>query len=110
MESSPYDIGEDLWAKVNDLANDESCDWIARAEAVRLLALGERLEHGLAVRLWARVPHALRAEIADGIFTLARKAPDKVWVQAFADTLRVDPVIQVVIQRNAARSTAGPTS
>jgi hypothetical protein len=90
------------------IAQDESADWIARAEASRLLAECGRLTHELALRLWTGAPAPVRPEFAAAVAKVAALSTDNsTWAPIFLDSLKGDPLLQVVLQRTSQGGSQG---
>jgi hypothetical protein len=81
-----------------ELAQDEDASWLARAEAVRLLAQIHRLDHRLLLRVWNRAPAAIRADLTAAAAVVAG-ADGEVWAEAFCDSMKSDPIADVVLHR-----------
>lgn len=90
------------------IATDEESSWLARAEGARLLADAGELDQDLLTRLWARAPAAVRPDLALAVSVVAGAAgaagaagedTAPAWAVAFRDSLRDDPMLQVVLNR-----------
>lgn len=84
------------------IATDEESSWLARAEGARLLADAGVLDQDLLARLWARAPGGVRPDLVLAVSAVASAAGDEtgpVWAAAFRDSLRDDPMLQVVLNR-----------
>lgn len=81
----------------SDIAECEGESWLARVEAVRLLAHLGGLSRDLLARVWSRVPGALRADLVAAVAVVALD-PDSMWAIAFRDSLNPDALMQVVLQ------------
>ncbi|MDP7723782.1 RNA-directed DNA polymerase [Mycobacterium sp. TY814] len=83
-----------------DVAHDEDASWLARAEAVRLLAQVRKLDHKLLLRVWNRAPNSVRADLTAAAAVVAR-TEGAVWAEAFCDSMKSDPIADVVLHRVA---------
>ena len=81
----------------SDIAESEDESWLARVEAVRLLAHLGSLDRDLVTRVWNRAPAALRADLVAALAVVALN-PDAAWAIAFRDSLNPDALMQVVLQ------------
>jgi hypothetical protein len=101
-ETSGTDVGPLVDIAVA-IAKDEEKSWLARAEAARFLACAHSLSHELLTRLWASSPAAVRADLAAAVATVATSRPEteaSAWAEVFQDSLREDPLLQVVLNRS----------
>ncbi|GJO33949.1 hypothetical protein NJB1507_46240 [Mycobacterium marinum] len=80
----------------NSIAEDEGESWLARVEAVRLLAHLDCLDRDLLTRVWDRAPAPLRADLVAAVAIVARD-PNAAWAIAFRDSLNPDALMQVVL-------------
>jgi hypothetical protein len=79
-----------------DIAESEDESWLARVEAVRLLAHLGGLDRDLLIRVWNRAPAALRTDLVAAVAVVALH-PNAAWAIAFRDSLNPDALMQVVL-------------
>lgn len=95
---------------IPEVAQDEDASWLARAEAVRLLAQIHKLDHKLLLRVWNRAPASIRADLTAAAAVVAGTEA-AVWAEAFCDSMKSDPLADVVLHRvNNARQQAAVAS
>lgn len=88
--------------KARELTLSETVAWLARVEAARVLAEGGKLDLAAVTRLWAGAPAPLRAELTAAVAVQGSRAPAP-WVDAFVESLREDPMLQVVLANASPR-------
>lgn len=105
---------EAILGVVQEVSGNEDEAWLARVEALRVLAhLGE-LDRDLLTRIWSRAPAALRADLVAAVAVVAVD-PNAAWAIAFRDSLNPDALMQVVLQgvdnaRKGSANEASPSS
>lgn len=80
-------------------AEDEDADWLARTEAMKLLAARGELEHKLVLRVWERAPEPFKADAIAA--ASAAKKSGAPWAENFLDGAAKEPVLAVVLRHQS---------
>lgn len=88
------------------VSQNEDEGWLARVEAVRVLAHLGQLERDLLTRIWNRAPAALRVDLVAAVAVVAAHS-NAAWAIAFRDSLKPDALMQVVLHGYDNRKSTG---
>lgn len=78
---------------ISKIASSPSAHWLARVEAMKVLASGNRLERELLSSSWSLAPRQYRCDLLVAAASLRGTTE---WAKKFLEAARLDPVEQVV--------------
>jgi hypothetical protein len=98
LQCAPSEVPEDITEWVLDIAQGEGHHWIARVEAIKLLARKGLLEDAPFKQAWELCPPAYQSDLVEAAYRFGSEGPwAEQWVTRFLEAVNDSPIVKVVL-------------